>query len=163
MSCIVARRFKDDARAVVFAAMCLCLVTVCSAVPGAPRWEALSQTVFRHLMPDDALIVSSIVEGNDGLIWVGTNEGLVQWDGYTARRYHASPKIGSSLVDDAVLALHVDRGGRLWIGTLSGLDRYMPECDCFAHLRCEAGRLGGESVFAVEDDAKGGIWIATDH
>lgn len=63
--------------------------------------------------------IDSIVQTRDGYLWLGTDHGLVRFDGV---RFSASgPGVGPSLTSNHILSLLAGRDGTLWIGTLQGL------------------------------------------
>ncbi|MCF7765647.1 MAG: response regulator [Verrucomicrobia bacterium] len=59
------------------------------------------------------------VQTPDGYLWFGTFNGLVRFDGMKFRVFNRSNT--PDLVDNAVVNLHLDQAGRLWISTVSGL------------------------------------------
>jgi streptogramin lyase len=65
--------------------------------------------------------VQEILQTRDGYFWLGTQEGLVRFDGvrFTVFDSRNTP----ALKDDWVQALCETRDGSLWIGTLTGLAR----------------------------------------
>jgi len=99
-----------------------------------------------------------IVQGRDGKLWLGTSEsGVFEVDGVRILRRFQQP---DGLPDDAVLAMHMDADGTLWIGTHKGL------------ARLRNGRLavfpagsgpGDDPVFQVLDDGRGTLWLTTPH
>ncbi|MBP6820580.1 MAG: hypothetical protein KA368_03505 [Acidobacteria bacterium] len=82
------------------------------------RWGAV--TLF-HGLPSDR--VNAIAEDSSGLMWFGTDNGLVRYDG---RNVEAVPG-ETSLPSRRVLALKLDARGVLWIGTDSGAARWHDE------------------------------------
>src|SRR4051812_37661555 len=93
------------------------------AAAGAPqetdpaRWSALSDTLFTHHTDPEAGSGTAIIQDPTGFIWLGTQGGLVRWDGYHFRRYVADAETPGSLPDSFILTLHIDARKRLWIGT----------------------------------------------
>ncbi|MFN0109490.1 MAG: two-component regulator propeller domain-containing protein [Blastocatellia bacterium] len=82
------------------------------------RWGAV--TLF-HGLPSDR--VNAIAEDARGLMWFGTDNGLVRYDG---RNVEAVPG-EASLPSRRVLALKLDARGSLWIGTDAGAARWRDE------------------------------------
>src|ERR1700722_3560722 len=70
-------------------------------------------------LPQDT--IRAIAQTPDGYLWLGTNEGLVRFDGYDFVTY---TKADGSIPNNAVNAVATGRNGTLWIGTLGGLTRY---------------------------------------
>ncbi len=77
--------------------------------PRGQQWDAI--TMF-HGMPSRN--VRAIVQDRDGLLWFGTDAGLVRYDGQRIER------VPLARTPAAVLALAVDAAGRLWVGTERG-------------------------------------------
>src|SRR5262252_8781100 len=63
--------------------------------------------------------VYSITQTPDGYLWLGTQSGVVRFDGVRAAQLPL-PR-GQRLPNAAVGALLIARDGTLWIGTLDGL------------------------------------------
>ncbi|MBS0420850.1 MAG: diguanylate cyclase [Proteobacteria bacterium] len=126
------------------------------------RWSALSDTLFTHHTDPDAGSGTAIVQDNIGFIWLGTQSGLVRWDGYRFRRYAADTRVAGSLPDSFILALHIDVRGRLWVGTSAGgLARYDATKDSFVVVTGPSGTKG-TAVLSICDDSKGGLWVGTE-
>lgn len=77
--------------------------------PRGPQWDAI--TMF-HGMPSRN--VRAIAQDREGLLWFGTDAGLVRYDGQRLERVALDP--GSV----PVLALAADERAQLWIGTEQG-------------------------------------------
>ncbi|MBO0727458.1 MAG: hypothetical protein J2P52_17800, partial [Blastocatellia bacterium] len=75
------------------------------------RWGAV--TLF-HGLPSDR--VNAIAEDASGVLWFGTDNGLVRYDG---RNVEAAPN-EAELPSRRILALKLDHHGDLWIGTDAG-------------------------------------------
>lgn len=82
------------------------------------RWGAV--TLF-HGLPSDR--VNAIAEDARGLLWFGTDNGLVRYDG---RNVESVPG-EASLPSRRILALKLDTHGGLWIGTDAGAARWHGE------------------------------------
>jgi signal transduction histidine kinase/ligand-binding sensor domain-containing protein len=80
------------------------------------RWGAV--TLF-HGLPSDR--VNAIVEDSNGMMWFGTDNGLVRYDGR-----NVEPVTGEALLPSRrILALKLDARGGLWIGTEAGAARWL--------------------------------------
>jgi diguanylate cyclase (GGDEF)-like protein len=133
-----------------------------SVQPPGARWTSQADTPFRHIGSPEMLFSSSIEQDGQGFIWMGSQDGLVRWDGYSARVYHADPHDKTALSGNYILSLHIDQQGRLWIGTSTdGLSRYDPQRDGFVNIGAGAGGLSNPSVSAIAADGSSGLWIGT--
>jgi diguanylate cyclase (GGDEF)-like protein len=125
-------------------------------------WKPFAHVSFRHHMNDALSFGTSIAQDHDGFIWLGTQSGLVRWDGFRARRYRADPEQEGSLPDGYIQSVHVDTGGRLWVGTSAGgLARYDAARDRFTVIPAGPGGLDHARVSGIVDDGAGGIWVGT--
>ena len=79
---------------------------------------------FRRFSVNDGLsqnTVRAIAQDALGNIWLGTQNGLNRYDGYTIQRYFANSKDSTSLSDNTICSLFYSNDGPLWIGTTSSL------------------------------------------
>ncbi len=88
--------------------------------------------------------ITTMVQARDGYIWLGTQEGLVRFDG--SRFVIFDTRNTKALNDDWVQALLESRDGTLWIGTVTGLARrregeFLPAARRTALPRDRAGTL----------------------
>jgi ligand-binding sensor domain-containing protein len=123
--------------------LCLTLGAV-AATASASRPGLIS---FRRIsIPEDspAHLTSALAQDRDGFLWIGTQGGLVRYDGYRFR----------TLTSGYVRTLLAARDGTIWIGTFS---------DGLAALDPKSGRVTRYTADRVEglaEDARGRIWIA---
>jgi PAS domain S-box-containing protein len=102
--------------------------------------------------------VLALAQTPDGYLWLGTEEGLVRFDGMRFVTFNKgnTPGFQSNEVD----ALLVDHRGDLWIGThgggLTSLVRGV-----FKTFSKKDG-LSNDFVRALYEDERGDLWIATD-
>ncbi|HTD55658.1 MAG TPA: two-component regulator propeller domain-containing protein [Silvibacterium sp.] len=94
---------------------------------------------------------NTIAQTSDGYMWIGTELGLVRFDG--ARFVQWNPPSGERLLDSRIYSLLGTEDGSLWIGTNYGLYRWKD-----GKLTNFAG-LSGRVEALVEDNA-GSIWLA---
>lgn len=107
---------------------------ICFAFPGI----FASQQGFRNLQPADGLDgseINSIVQDQDGIIWMGTETGVVSFDGFDFSYYRPEPGNPFSLPERKITSLFVDSGNTLWIATEKYLCRYIKATDSFVTYR----------------------------
>ncbi|MRW91761.1 diguanylate cyclase [Duganella sp. FT80W] len=145
------------------AALCLLLNLLNLLVHGpasagsAPRWAGLAHTSFRHLPQLDLSSGMCFAQDAQGFVWIGTQAGLVRWDGNRYVKYVADAARDDALPDSYLTSLHIDSNGRLWAGMNSGgLVRYDAARDRFVRYN----GLRDPRVSAITDDGQGGLWIA---
>lgn len=69
--------------------------------------------------------ITCIFQDFRGTLWLGTQNGLNRFDGYSFRQYHSREKT-EALSNDVITSIQADYEGRLIIGTSSGLNIYDP-------------------------------------
>jgi signal transduction histidine kinase/ligand-binding sensor domain-containing protein len=132
------------------------LTVVITALVPAPAAEWVTRAwQMEDGLPQDT--VNAIVQTHDGFLWVGTNAGLVRFDGVRFRKFGLQDGLRSVYVT----ALAEDRAGALWVGTSGGgvscWDRGR-----FTSFEVEAGFPAGLEVIALAADRDGSVWIGTD-
>jgi len=101
--------------------------------------------------------VQALVQSKDGFVWLGTEVGLVRFDGNGFQVFdrNSSP----ALPGYDVRCLLSTRDGALWIGTSDGLARWR---DGAATAFTTANGLPGNGIRALAEDGDGGLWAWTE-
>lgn len=146
----------------------------CSGICLEPRW-AITQYIQTSWTSESGLpqnSVHAIAQTNDGFLWLGTEEGLVRFDGTALRVYNRHSFKG--LASDYIGALMADRDGSLWIGTDSGLTHYIGSTasgtptggiernGTFVTIRAKDG-LTSDIITSLAESADGALWVGTNH
>ncbi len=107
--------------------------------------------------------VSCIAQDSIGYIWIGTEHGLYKFNGSNLLSYHFKVSDTTSLVDNNIIQLYVDKKGDLWIVTMFGICVYQKTYDNFKYIANEANFAGLESlqVSSIQEDQAGEIYVAT--
>src|SRR5229473_2363905 len=95
--------------------------------------------------------ISAIVQTPDGYLWLGTELGLMRFDG--VRTVPWQPPAGEHLPSTNIWKLLVTRDGRLWISTPAGLASWKD--GTLVHNP----ELAGQLVFALLEDSGGTVWV----
>jgi PAS domain S-box-containing protein len=102
--------------------------------------------------------VYAITQTPDGYLWLGTEEGLVRFDGvsFTVFERRNTP----ALLSNDVKKLLVGHDGTLWIGTLGGGVTRLAGGK-FTTFSSRNG-LSSDSVLSLFEDSRNNLWIGTD-
>ena len=113
----------------------------------------------------DANVVTSMLVDRDGLLWVGSREGLFRYDGYLATAFQPDPNRPGSISDVDIRSLYEADDGALWVSTnTGGLNRRDPVTGQFTQFHHDSANprsLSSESVYGVAQDANGNLWVGT--
>ncbi|MBL0174986.1 MAG: histidine kinase [Ignavibacteria bacterium] len=108
--------------------------------------------------------VNCVFQDRLGFIWIGTQEGLNRFDGYSFQHYLHLSGSDSSVWRNCVTAIVEDEDGNLWIGTSGGLDRRDKRRETLIHFGHDPKTgegLSAEAIGSLALDSKGNLWIAT--
>ncbi len=109
--------------------------------------------------------VLSLMQDKSGFLWIGTQDGLNRYDGYSFTVFKNDAEDSTTLSHNSILSLFEDAQGQLWIGTWGGgLNRYDPRTGIFIRYRHNPDRpdsLGNDLVADVFEDSRGRLWVAT--
>jgi ligand-binding sensor domain-containing protein/putative methionine-R-sulfoxide reductase with GAF domain len=127
-----------------------------------------SDAPFVHYTSSDGLsqqVVRSIVQDQEGFIWIGTEDGLNKFDGYDFKQFRSIRNDNTSLPDNFIYALYPSSDGGIWIGTNSaGLAKYDPVSAEFMRYSTDPNNpsaLKGERIYTLYEDADGIVWVGT--
>lgn len=133
---------------------------------GLNRWDGYAFKVFRHQPGDPTSLASSFVwslHAGRKCLWVGTNGGgLACLDAATGTltTLRHDPHRPDTLPSDAVLAVHEDADGTVWVGTERGLVRVTPGSP--PRVERVSGPEPAVSVRSIRREPDGPLWLATD-
>lgn len=100
--------------------------------------------------------IRAIEQTRDGYVWLGTDGGLVRFDGASFQTFSADT---GDLKDNEVWALREDREGSLWIGTYGGGISVLRNGTFRTFTRADG--LPDEVVMAIDKDREGAMWMIT--
>lgn len=150
------------------ASCCVSLLLPAGDAAAAAAQAAPPDLVFQRVgdieqVPDG--VVTSLAQTGDGLLWIGTTEGLVRHDGYRFRLFTHDPAQADSLPGNRIQQLLSDAQGRLWVGTYSnGVARFDAERERFLRFESRPGdpaSLPEGTVRALAQTPDGAIWVGT--
>lgn len=98
--------------------------------------------------------IRAFLEGRDGSVWIGTDEGVTRWRDGVLTNY-LEPQ---GLAYFSVRTLAEDHTGDIWIGTERGVSHWHNG----RFLQDEVtARLRQEKIWAIHEDPDGGLWFGT--
>jgi signal transduction histidine kinase/ligand-binding sensor domain-containing protein len=136
------------------------LAVLCLGVAACPRAFALDPSLdisqyahtawrIREGFPKGTVV--SFAQTPDGYLWLGTEVGLVQFDGVRAVPWH--PPAGTPLPNGRIYVLRAARDGTLWIGTSAGLASWD------GTRLATYSRFRGVAIYGLVIDREGTLWV----
>jgi ligand-binding sensor domain-containing protein/signal transduction histidine kinase len=125
---------------------------------------------FESLGLEDGLsqsTVLAILQDQFGFLWIGTEDGLNRYNGYTFKIFRPDLNNPDAISDRWITSLFEDRQGYIWIGTRQGgLNRYDPatgKFNYYLHDPKDLKSISSNNVTAILENKKGELWVGTNY
>lgn len=109
--------------------------------------------------------VWAIDEDHSGNLWLGTlRDGLIYFNPvtgqYTTFKHNSTDS--TSIPNDDILSLHIDRMQNVWVGTGNGLSIRRAGSDHFVNVMAgKPGSITSNIILCMYEDLNGRIWVGT--
>ncbi|MAV96813.1 MAG: hypothetical protein CMG06_06710 [Candidatus Marinimicrobia bacterium] len=119
---------------------------------------------FKNISVSDGLAESTvkvIFEDKNGLMYIGTENGLDVYDGYEFNNYHMNSFDNNSILGNKVSCISEDSKNNIWVGTELGVSIFDIESRTFSRP-INPNDIDNEILEDPEtiiDDEQGNIWI----
>lgn len=134
-----------------------CLLTALCALAAT---TAPAVTLRRMSSTEVAGNAQCLLTDHYGMMWIGTEKGLLQYDGYRFKQFKSDAYSPGILPSNNIQSLAEDRNGNIWIGTRNGLAVYNTSTGRFiTHYLQDYRQQVIKSLFTSKD---GTVWIGTD-
>ena len=135
-------------------------------IPTFPQYDEIK---FEHLTVEDGLpenTVNCILQDHMGFLWLGTQNGLVKYDGYSMKVYRPVQGDTSSISGGNIRKIFEDRKGNIWAGTYSrGLNSFDYQTEIFTrymHISDDTTSINSNHINCIYEDKIGRLWVGTD-
>jgi ligand-binding sensor domain-containing protein/serine phosphatase RsbU (regulator of sigma subunit) len=120
-------------------------------------------TIFSSGVSFEITDAYHLIEDQDNMIWVGTENGLLKYDpdleNFMVYRRTASEG-QKGLSSQTVYFLHQDKQGILWAGTASGLNKYHPETESLEYFTGYDGDFNYH-IYSILEADDSSLWLST--
>ncbi len=124
-----------------------------------------SQTIEPKFDKLTIAIPHCILQDINGFIWIGSQEGLIRYDGYDLKKYRNIPYDSTSLSSTWIKTLAEDKAGNLWVGTYGGgLNYFDQRTERFTHFNLvseEDNTISAKLITKIIVNEDGSLWLAT--
>lgn len=121
--------------------------------------EYINFSPLRNLIQLPTNEVRNLFQDKEGYIWIATYNGLVRYDGYSTKVYHAEPNGSEKSIDGFINAIAEDYQCNLWIGTHNGLYKLNKKNDKIENISLPHPQV--TNVETVTCTHKGSVWVGT--
>lgn len=94
--------------------------------------SAYNNINFKNITSEDGLsqgTVETIIQDDQGYIWLGTNDGLCRYNGYKFKIYKHDEELENSITNNYIVDIKQDNSGNIWVGTANGLSKIDTKTD----------------------------------
>lgn len=106
----------------------------------------------------------TILQDQNGFIWVSTLNGLNRFDGRTFKTYFFDGNQPQGLPSNLLAGIEEAADGKIWIGTSTGISIFDPQEGTFSNLRHDPmlpSSLPSNRINFIRKDHQGHMWIGT--
>ena len=127
---------------------------------------AQSNTKVRKFSLEEGLSQSSvydIFQDSRGFLWVGTQDGLNQYNGYEFKIFRHSTKNITSISNNNIEEIKEDKNGNIWIATSYGLNKWNYKTKQFEWFLPEnTPGLVGHNFYTILYSSDNKLWFVND-
>ena len=87
---------------------------------------------FKSLTIENGLsqsTVETILQDSNGYMWIGTNDGLNKYNGYSFKKYEHDIYDKNTISSNYIVDIVEDNDGYIWVSTTNGLNKINPKND----------------------------------
>ena len=127
--------------------------------------QTVESIKFDHFSTKQGLpqnTVFAINQDNEGFVWLGTQSGLIRFDGYRINNYKHNPLDENSLSSNLITAITTDDKGRIWSGAFpSVVNRLNTEDGSFIKVTIPSSTNSSYINQLLSRDNK--MWVASEN
>ncbi|MBN2521226.1 MAG: response regulator [Bacteroidales bacterium] len=128
-------------------------------------YDSTDNIIFHSLPSEfDYRAIRCIIKDYKGLMWFGTQNGLIRFDGVNLKAYEHDADDAKSIRYNTVNAILEDKNQNLWIGTSQGLNLYNRLHDNFNTIYSKTGQehiLDYTFIGSLSAGNDSNLWIGT--
>lgn len=107
--------------------------------------------------------VKDILVDQNGVIWICTDDGLLEYDKEKFNLYRNKPYDSHSLISNNTISIMQDKSGLIWVGTYTGISLFDPQnrITHYENNPYDKNSLSSSVIHGIYEDNDGLLWIGT--
>lgn len=139
---------------------CYFLALIVSIVSNAQNKDLSFETIqYDEKFPQST--VSKILQSKNGFIWIGTENGLVRYDGYNFLRFYTHNKDNGTISNNFINDIYEDTEENLWVATNHGVNLYNKDTNKFRIIDLPPIKGGRNYIAVITEDDQQNLWVGT--
>ncbi len=109
--------------------------------------------------------VTCIIQDRQGFMWIGTQDGLNKFDGYTFTVYKSVAGDTTTVSNNYINTIYESSSGEIWVGTEAGLNRFDKTTETFTrylHDPKNPKSISESFVWSICEGADSSLWVGTE-
>ena len=104
--------------------------------------------------------VTNILQDSKGYIWIGTEDGLNKYDGYSFTKYKFDPLDSNSLSQNMIYTIWEDKEGFIWTSSYEGLCKFDRKTEKFTRYKPDPrSKFSDPNILSINEDNNGIMWV----
>ncbi len=123
---------------------------------------------FNEIYTKDRYTKSSvyyIYQDSKEILWFGSQDGLLKYNGYNLKAYKNDPFKEGTLSDNWIQTIAEDTSGNLWLGSYSGgaflFDHVNEKFTNYVFDESDSNSISGNRIWTIFIDSKSRVWFGT--
>ena len=131
------------------------------------NYSQFNSPVFENISMEDGLpenSVTCILQDYLGYLWLGTQNGLVRYDGYSMTVFQSEEGDSGTISGRRITTIFEDKNKVIWIGTLNGLnkfDRVSETFNSYKYISDDKSSINSNEIYSLYEDTAGRFWVGT--
>ena len=122
-------------------------------------YSVKAQDVWQHIKGLPCEETSSIIQDEEGYIWIGTRLGLVRYDGYSKNFYRNDMNHPHAFSSSDIKCLAHSSDGRIFAGSFFGLNTFDRRTQDVEYTHFD----GSDFIRTVHYDTQKRLWVGTNY